>query len=215
LRALVAAESSADRAWPRVVQLRRNGPGRRGQYGAMRRSPRDRLPAESWLRSLYDEHVDVVFRYAASRCGRDAAHDITAETFAEAIRTGDRFDERRGSARAWLLGIATNQIGRHRRVEARYLRTVPYDPVAADQQLMDIPSRVDAARVGPAIRSAVAELPEGERAALLLHVIADLSYREVAEALSLTQTAVRVRMHRARTRLEKSLAPLILEETPR
>lgn len=41
---------------------------------------------QAWLRGLYDEHRDLIFRYAASRCGRDAAADVVADTFVEVMR---------------------------------------------------------------------------------------------------------------------------------
>jgi RNA polymerase sigma-70 factor (ECF subfamily) len=53
--------------------------------------------------------------------------------------------------------------------------------------------------------AALAELPEGERAALLLRVDHDLSYEDIASALGISVSAAKVRVHRARLRLTEAL----------
>jgi RNA polymerase sigma-70 factor (ECF subfamily) len=57
------------------------------------------------------------------------------------------------------------------------------------------------------VRAAIAQLPEGYRTVLLLRDIEELSTQEVAEKLSMTSNAVKVRLHRARQALAKLLSP--------
>jgi RNA polymerase sigma-70 factor (ECF subfamily) len=123
------------------------------------REPEDR----ACLHALFDEHADVVFRYAASRCGRAAAEDLVAETFAEAVRARARFDVARGTPRAWLLGIATNRIRRLRRDEDRHLAQLSSGVGLDDGRLADLPDRVDAQALAPVLAQALADLPASER----------------------------------------------------
>jgi DNA-directed RNA polymerase specialized sigma24 family protein len=58
----------------------------------------------------------------ARRVGRQAAHDLVAETFLVAFRKRAGYDDRCRDARPWLYGIATNLIAQHRREEARQFR---------------------------------------------------------------------------------------------
>ena len=55
--------------------------------------------------------------------------DLAAETFLVAFRQRAKFDGRNGVVRAWLYGIATNLIRRHRRDEVRAWRATAKLPL--------------------------------------------------------------------------------------
>ena len=74
-------------------------------------------------------------------------------------------------------------------------RSVPEDP--ADRAVPAVDAQARWARVA----DAVAELPEGERQALLLFAWEELSYDEIADALGVPVGTVRSRLNRARARL--------------
>ena len=160
--------------------------------------------------AIYQRYADDVHRFVMRRLGRDLADDVTAETFAIALRQRDGFDQTRTNARPWLFGIAANLVGKHRRTEVRALRAVARlqaDPVAATfapQEATD--DRVVASAAGPALAVALAKLSAGDRQVLLLVAWADLSYAEVAEALAIPVGTVRSRLNRARTRVRSSLS---------
>jgi RNA polymerase sigma-70 factor (ECF subfamily) len=56
------------------------------------------------------------------------------------------------------------------------------------------------------VGAALGQLPENQRAALCLTAVEGLSYAEVAEALDVTEKAVKSLVHRARSTLAKRLA---------
>src|SRR5690242_1694723 len=60
------------------------------------------------FRELYERHAARIHGYHLNRCrDREAAHDLTAETFARAWLLRGRFEDRAGgSAAPWLLAIA-------------------------------------------------------------------------------------------------------------
>jgi RNA polymerase sigma-70 factor (ECF subfamily) len=72
---------------------------------------------------------------------------------------------------------------------------------AVDERLVATIDRLDAARLGPPLAAALASLPARARDPFLLHVLADLSYDEIAIALAVPVGTVRSRIARARTRL--------------
>lgn len=160
--------------------------------------------------AIYERYADEVHRFALRRIGRDLADDVTAETFAVALRQRRSFDRTRASARPWLFGIAANLVGKHRRTEVRALRAVARlqaDPVAASFTTSEATDdRVVASAAGPALAQALSRLSPGDRHVLLLIAWADLSYLEVAEALGIPIGTVRSRLHRARSRVRRSLA---------
>ncbi|MEU8649449.1 RNA polymerase sigma factor [Streptomyces sp. NPDC048737] len=156
---------------------------------------------------LYRRHAADIHRYAARRLGEDVAEDITAETFLTAFRARARYDLRRAHARPWLYGIAANLIGKHRRTEVRALKALArtgHDPVA-DSWADRSDSRVTAQAAHVPLAGALAGLSSGDRHVLLLVAWADLTYQEVAEALSLPVGTVRSRLNRARKKVRRAL----------
>lgn len=156
---------------------------------------------------VHDRHFAEIYRYVAGRLGAQVAEDVAAETFLVAFDRRRTFDPARGELRAWLFGIATNLVSRHRRKEARHYRAL---------------SRLDTPRpheghenrvvVAGQLGKALARLTSGERDVLLLVALADLGYAEVAEALGISPGTVGSRLTRARKKLTPVLAPEATDE---
>lgn len=165
----------------------------------------------SRFEAVFDRHYDVVRRYAQRRIGRATGEEIAARTFLLAFERRSGFRPSAavgGSARAWLLGIATNMIRHHLRDERTHLRILSAMPAERSATEPDDEARLDAIDVRPALAQQLAALPEGERDAFLLMVLGELSYAEIAEALGVPTGTVRSRIHRARRRLRERLRPL-------
>src|ERR1700751_906796 len=63
---------------------------------------------------IYRGNVDVVMAYFARRCAEpQVVADLTSETFVRAAGAFGTFDPRKGSARAWLFGIAAHVFAAH------------------------------------------------------------------------------------------------------
>src|SRR5512143_2229407 len=143
---------------------------------------------------LYARYARDVHRFALFLSGDTAlAEDLTAETFARALagRDGLRVD----TVKAYLLAIVRNLYRDVRRREGRFvsLEFAPEEaPSAATQANVDGRLRLEEAL------AAVQRLPEGEREALVLAVVGELSYERIAAVLGCSIPAVKVRVHRAR-----------------
>ncbi len=130
------------------------------------------------------------------------AEDAAQETFLRAYRHFDRYDPNRKFIN-WLLSIASNHCVD--RLRKRRLTWVPLESL----KLWD-PPRSDAGTPEPSLtqqemEADVSELLEKlgakDRAAIVLRYWNDLSYREIAQTLGLTESAVKSRLHRARQNL--------------
>jgi DNA-directed RNA polymerase specialized sigma24 family protein len=76
-------------------------------------------------RRWYEEHGRAIYSYLRFQLGSaDEADDLTADVFLRAVRSADRFDPVRGTARSWLFRIAQNVLRDHGRRERRR-RLVP------------------------------------------------------------------------------------------
>lgn len=146
--------------------------------------------------TLYRRHASAVFRFAWGLCGdRSAAEDLVSETFTQLLTKAPRIETR--TALAYLLAVARNTYLSGRRRQRREV------PLAEEYHARgnDPVSRLDDQARLASVLNAVHDLPESERAALLLRVDHDLSYEEIASALGITVAAAKVRVHRARLRL--------------
>lgn len=156
---------------------------------------------------LFDRHAARVHRYVARRADWLTAQDVVAETFVVAFRTRSRYDAGRSDALPWLLGIATNQLRRHQRSQARWHRAAtrlrPAD--AADDQTARVDDRLSANRSLGLIQDALARMPAIDRDTVLLFAWGGLSYDQVAEAMAVPVGTVRSRLNRARRRLRAVL----------
>jgi RNA polymerase sigma factor (sigma-70 family) len=165
--------------------------------------PDERLAS---VRGMYVAHAAALHAYASRRLGRDEAADVVAETFRRAIEYADRFDPSLGSERAWLFGIATNVMRRHRRTELRRLaalaRRQPSEP-GIDPLLVAGP-RVDAGRELSRVLDAVAALDLADYELLVLVAWERLPINDVAAVLSIPSGTVRSRLHRVRQRLDSA-----------
>jgi RNA polymerase sigma-70 factor, ECF subfamily len=163
----------------------------------------------SELTRLYDRHARELHRYVARRLDPATADDLVAETFLVAWQRRHRYRPERGSARAWLYGIATVLLRRHARIEARAWLAVARDGVRrgdiADATDVVAVHRADAGIQARRLAGALAELRAEERDVLLLVAWAALQPVEVAAALELNVATVRTRLHRARTALRAHL----------
>jgi RNA polymerase sigma factor (sigma-70 family) len=148
--------------------------------------------------ALYDRHVVRIHaQHLRQTRDADAAHDLTAETFAQAWLVRGRFrDEAGGSALPWLLGIARNvllQSVRRRRLEQRAC-----ERLGLRERLDGPPALAEPDESWlTGLDELLDELPAGHREALRLRVLEDQDYAGVAMALGTTPQAARVRVHRA------------------
>jgi len=142
--------------------------------------------------------------YFARRCAEPQVADLTSETFVQAIGSVRTFDPARGSARAWLFGIARRVYAeRCERAAAgrRAVLTLAMHRQLGDEELDELAARIDAQRAGRALLALLARLPTVEREAVELVDLAGLTPREAAKVLGVAQGALRVRLFRARRRL--------------
>lgn len=161
-------------------------------------TPPDDLDA---FEALFRAHQAEVYRWIV-RIVRDgaAAEDLTVETFWRVYRASARFDPARPFL-PWARRIATRAAIDHLRTARRF---VPADAVP-DQPAPDAAAAQSEARTE--LARAFHALPAPLRAAATLALIEELPYSEIAEALDVSLSAVKMRVSRAirllRSHLEK------------
>lgn len=139
---------------------------------------------------------------------RGEAEDAAQEAFLRAYLNLRRFDPER-SFKTWLLSIASNHcIDRLRRRRMKWLSID--DPLPSLTLSSDEPEPEDVTidhEDSRAMQALMAQLPPDYRAAVVLRYWYDLSYVEIAETLSTTESAIKSRLFRARQMLADKLRP--------
>jgi RNA polymerase sigma factor (sigma-70 family) len=156
---------------------------------------------------VYRANVEAVTSYFARRSADpQVVADLTADTFVTAITGFASFDPGKGTARAWVFGIARHvyasyceaygqQQDRLQRLAGR--RDLEPDQV---EELLD---RIDAERAGRDLVTGLGMLPDRDRALVELVDLAGLRPKEAAAVLRITPGAARMRLMRARAQLRR------------
>ncbi len=158
------------------------------------------------FRELYDRYAGPVHGYHLRRThDPHAAHDLTAETFAQAWLARRRFRDRAGgSAGPWLYGIARNLLAQS--VRRRRIELAACERIGLLERLDEPRATAEPDEVWlDGLDEALAELPAGERDAVELRVIDGLPYDVVAADLATSEGAARVRVARGLGRLRQRL----------
>jgi len=181
----------------------------------LRASARDRAA----FGAFYRMHAVAVYRWFRARVDRDpaTAMELTAETFAEALRSLPRFrGGAAGDGTAWLFGIARNlgrEYHRSRRVRERARRSLAMPTMSyVDNGFAEVDGRLDAGRLHDALQEALSELPGAQRDAVWLRVVAELDYDDIAAAMQSSKQAVRLHVFRGLRTLRSRLALAMAEK---
>ena len=155
---------------------------------------------------IYRTHAPRLFGLIVRMVGNQPdAEDLLQEVFLAAHRKLDGF---RGESAlgTWLYRLTTNHVLDHLRSRAartgQMTDTFDDDPVLPDPGSRAIAERTIAQMD---LERALAQLPDGCRAAFLLHDVEGLEHREVAEALGIAEGTSKSQVHKARLRLRALL----------
>jgi RNA polymerase sigma-70 factor, ECF subfamily len=157
---------------------------------------------------LYRDHIGSVYGLCL-RMTRDraAAEDCAQEAFFNAWRALERF-ETRSSFGTWLHRIAVNVVLNRRRKRSAQ---VELPPLAAgpDEEPADPPEEwtLDTPIEVHEIETAVGDLPDGARDALVLCGIYGYSHGEASQMLGIAEGTCKAQLHRARALLRARLEP--------
>lgn len=165
----------------------------------------------------FDELVRLtygdVYNLAVRLTGNEAdASDVVQDTYVRAFRGLRRF---RGDASfsTWLYRIASNCASSFtaRRSRQRCDTLADTDDVIETHPDRDPTLRAEASTLRQTIERALEQLPQRLRAVVVLKHLEDLSHREIAERLGISEAATKVRLHRARNTLRR-LVPSVFDD---
>lgn len=152
----------------------------------------------------------------------DDARDIVQEAFLKVWKSLGAF-EGQSAFYTWLYRIVANLCIDHLRkgksqVEYDDQRVHEEDQVAGDENILPQtaglhPGRaLESKELGAAIERALEELSPNHRAVLLMREVEGLSYREMADAMKVSEGTIMSRLFHARKKMQAALAEFVKQE---
>ena len=135
---------------------------------------------------------------------QDAAHDVVQTTFAQALSSIPALHDA-CAFRGWLYGIALNECRRRRRSAGRLRRALAGLTDVLLGRGPVLPAEPADPEEAEAVRTAVARLPERQRATVELRMWEGLSCAEAAVALGCTEGTIKANFHHALKKLRVDL----------
>ncbi len=150
---------------------------------------------------LVDQYKDPAFSLCVRICGnRDDAADICQEAFIKAFRALSNFRGDAGFA-TWFYRIVYNSAISYLR--AHKIKTIPLENIrdiqGNEEQDDDEPTR-------KLVRKIVSDLPETDRSIVTLYYLMDHSISEISEVTGLSESNIKVRLHRCRIKMHEEIS---------
>ncbi len=186
--------------------------GSSGEAGALsdlvaRARKGDRTAFEELVKATSSATYTLAYRLVGDE---EDARDVVQEAYLRAYRGLKRF---RGDAQftTWLYRITANcaatQLGRRSRNRHEEL---PDDAPLVDRGRRGDPEdHADQGELREQLQEALVDLPPRLRAVVVLRDIYDLPHEAIAAELGISESAAKVRLHRARRKLRERLYPLV------
>jgi RNA polymerase sigma-70 factor (ECF subfamily) len=166
------------------------------------------------FKEIYEEFHPKILRYLSRLAGQDTAEDIAQEVFEKVSRSLGNF---RGDSKisTWIYRIATNKtIDRFRSPSVNRLSQqtslderhgVEDHNVWTGQSNRSTDGQIIKKEMSECVHEYVDRLKPEYRAVILLSEIEGLKNREIADVLQVSLDTVKIRLHRARTKLKNKL----------
>jgi len=165
----------------------------------------DQAAFEELVRETYADTYTLALRLTGNE---EDARDVVQEAYLRAYKGLKRF---RGDAQfsTWLYRITANCANTHLgKRSRRRTEVLPDDFAVADADPERDPSaRADATLLRDRLEDALEDLPPKLRAVVVLRDVYDLPHEAIAAELGISESAAKVRLHRARKKLRETVFP--------
>ena len=160
------------------------------------------------FKRVYDENYHLLIQVIMHIVYNiEIAEDLTQETFERFYVKNMTFPSE-DDAKYWLIRVAKNLALNHVRRNKRELEIVEkarHNP-SSSVEMRDAAQVAVEADERRAVRNAIESLPENLRLVIQLKEYSGLDYKAIAKVLGISETNVKVRVYRARKKLEEALS---------
>jgi RNA polymerase sigma-70 factor (ECF subfamily) len=158
--------------------------------------------------SLYDTHINQVYRYVLARLGNvQDAEDVAGEIFIKMLNGLPNYQWRKIPFAAWLMRIAHNEVVSFTRRNGRRASDTELPEEILDRANNDPAENAERQLALEDLRKAVELLPEAQREVIILRFASGLSVSDTAKALGKQENNVKVLQHKGMQRLQVLMTP--------
>jgi RNA polymerase sigma factor (sigma-70 family) len=158
---------------------------------------------------LYDEHMSKVYRYIFYKVNdHQLAEDLTSNVFEKALIKFSQYDESRASFLTWVFAITRTTI-------SDYYRAQPKVNTTLIDEALEMPGRdplpdeiVEEGEERQLLRKCIGVLPEDEQEIVRLKFALEMTNRNIAKQIGLTESNVGVKLYRIIRKLRDSFQEL-------
>ncbi len=160
---------------------------------------------EQAFRDVYERSFSILLKVAYHiTINMDAAEDICQEAFIRFYNRTIPFPSQ-DQAVYWLIRVVKNLAFNYRKRKVREYRAIDRvrrEPERVESSGEDLLIQEETVRI---VREALEKLPEKYRSVLVLKEYTGLTYQEIGKILRISESNVKVRVHRARVQLESMI----------
>jgi len=147
---------------------------------------------------LYEHYLPKVFRYINYRVGdMDLAEDLTSVVFEKALTKIDSYRSNKASFSTWLMTVARNTVIDHYRVKSRKLTISIEETLEVASEEASLEEEVIRKEELQMLDIYLGELSEQEREIISLKFGAELTNRQIAQIVRLSESNVGTMLYRA------------------
>jgi RNA polymerase sigma factor (sigma-70 family) len=155
------------------------------------------------IESLYEQYLPKIYRYIYHRTGhRQLAEDLTSTVFLKVAKNLDTFDANKSSISTWIYAIARNTLIDHMRTNKPTFDLSEADDLASAENVEQSTERSLQIK---AVRGALSKLNEAQREVLIMRVWDDLSHKEIANILGISEDSSKMTFSRAVSNLKQAV----------
>jgi RNA polymerase sigma factor (sigma-70 family) len=155
---------------------------------------------------LYDENMSKVYRYIYYQVNnQQLAEDLTSDVFEKALVNFARYNSEKASFSTWIFSIARNRV-------IDFYRAQPKVQMVSMDEAVTTPSRepgpaenVENSEEKQLLRECIARLPQNEQEIVRLKFMMEMTNRDIAKALGITESNVGVTLYRIIRKLRETL----------
>jgi RNA polymerase sigma-70 factor (ECF subfamily) len=152
-------------------------------------------------------HYDEIFRFVRKQtANEDMALDLTQEIFIGMLRAIARYDEKKAGFRTWLYKIAANKIVDYFRSRAAHIaETLPIDEAEPIGEA-DFTRQIEDSDFAERVCAYIEALPGDTQRVFRLHVFGGYTFKQIAEALELSESTAKTAYYRLVNTLKKEFS---------